>query len=122
MIPREEEAMRSWYPIPVEALDDKRLLGEHNELLIMARAIAGITRGYRQHPETCRWAGYSKAMRRRHDAIAEEMLRRGFNHRSPWPEELINPEDPEDYPTALVEPLEVMQAKLAEKQRKPTEG
>lgn len=108
--------MRSWYPIPAEELDDKRLLGEHNELLIMARAIAGLNRGYRNHPETKRWVGFSKAMRDRHDRIAEEMVKRGFNHRSPWPEDLINPEDPEDYPSSLWEPLDVMKSKLAAKQ------
>jgi hypothetical protein len=109
--------MRSWYPIPVDALDNKRLLAEHNELLIMARAIAGLNRGYRNHPETRRWVGHSKAMRLRHDQLAAEMERRGFNHRSPWPDELINPADPEDFPSTFWEPLEVMEAKLAEKQR-----
>jgi hypothetical protein len=109
--------MRSWYPIPVEALDNKRLLAEHNELLIMARAIAGLNRGYRNHPETLRWVGHSKAMRRRHDQLAAEMVRRGFNHRSPWPDALVNPDDPEEFPETFWEPLDVMQAKLDAKQR-----
>lgn len=108
--------MRSWYPIPVEALDNKRLLGEHNELLIMARSIAGLNKGYRNHPETKRWVGHSKAMKDRHDRLAAEMVRRGFNHRSPWPEEVVNPADGDDYPTTLWEPLEVMKAKLQAKQ------
>lgn len=108
--------MRSWYPLPIDVLDDKRLLAEHNELLIMARAIAGLTKGYRNHPETKRWIGHSKAMKDRHDKIAVEMLRRGFNHRSPWPDELVNPDDEEGYPTTLWEPLEVMEAKLRAKQ------
>lgn len=107
--------MRSWWPIPATELDDKRLLGEHNELLIMARAIAGLNRGYRDHPETRRWVGHSKAMRRRHDELAAEMLRRGFNHRSPWPDEVVEPADPEDGPD-FWEPLEVMRAKLESKQ------
>jgi hypothetical protein len=61
--------MRSWYPIPASKLDKKRLLGEHNELLIMARTIAGISVGWKNHPETNRWRGHSKAMKKRHDEI-----------------------------------------------------
>ncbi len=110
--------MRSWWPIPATELDDKRLLGEHNELLIMARAIAGLNRGYRNHPETRRWMGHSKAMKRRHDDLADEMVRRGFNHRSPWPDELINPDDSDEWPQTFWEPLDVMQAKLSAKQGK----
>lgn len=109
--------MRSWWPIPATELDNKRLLGEHNELLIMARAIAGLNRGYRNHPETRRWVGHSKAMKGRHDELAAEMVRRGFNHRSPWPDELIVPDDPDTGPTTFWEPLEVMRAKLESKQR-----
>lgn len=104
--------MRSWYPIPVVDLDNKRLLAEHNELLIMARSIAGLNKGYRNHPETKRWIGHSKAMKDRHDSLADEMLRRGFNHKSPWPQELINESDGNTYPTTLWEPLEVMKEKL----------
>jgi hypothetical protein len=108
--------MRSWYPIPTQMLDRKRLLAEHNELLIMARTIAGLSKGWANHPETNRWRGHSKAMKKRHDECAEEMVRRGFKHRSPWPEELINSNETEDYPVALVEPLEIMIQKLKEKQ------
>lgn len=108
--------MRSWWPIPATELDDKRLLGEHNELLIMARAIAGLNRGYRHHPETRRWVGHSKAMKRRHDELADEMVRRGFHHRSPWPDDLVDPADPDEGPRTSWEPLEVMRAKLAAKQ------
>jgi hypothetical protein len=109
--------MRSWYPIPVTKLDNKRLLGEHNELLIMARSIFGLNKGgYRNHPETIRWVGYSKAMKQRHDDIAVEMQRRGFNHKSPWPENCINLSDTEEFPSSFWEPYEVMLGKLLEKQ------
>lgn len=107
--------MRSWYPISVTKLDNKRLLGEHNEILIMARTIAGIKKGWRNHPETNRWRGHSKAMKRRHDLLAEEMTRRGMNHKSPWPKDLINKEDTNRYPRKLVEPLKIMEKKLEEK-------
>ena len=116
--------MRSWHPIPPYELDDKRLLAEHNELLIMARTIAGISKGWPNHPETLRWAGHSWAMKARHDSVAVEMERRGFNHRSPWPFE-PRPEDTRDYPP-VIESVKSMKKKLADKasaslrkQRKP---
>lgn len=111
--------MRSWWPIPATELDDRRLLGEHNELLIMARAIAGLNRGYRNHPETRRWMGHSKAMKRRHDELAAEMIRRGFRHRSPWPDDLVFESDSDEWPSTFWEPLEVMRSKLAAKQGRP---
>ena len=112
--------MRSWYPISVSKLDNKRLLAEHNELLIMARAIFGLNKGYRNHPETKRWVGYSKAMKMRHDELALEMSNRGFNHKSPWPDNLINVTDTEDFPNSCWEPLEIMERKLREKQNGTT--
>ena len=108
--------MRSWYPISVLELDNKRLLGEHNELLIMARAIFKLNKGgYINHPETQRWIGHSKAMKKRHDEIVDEMIKRGFNHKSPWPENCVDNNDTEEYPTTLWEPLETMWLKLKEK-------
>lgn len=107
--------MRSWYPIPVSDLDNKRLLGEHNELYIMARTIAGLSKGWANHPETKRWIGHSKAMKVRHDQLAEEMAKRGLNHKSPWPDSLVVSTDTDEFPTTLVEPLDVMKAKLEAK-------
>lgn len=107
--------MRSWWPIPAKELDNKRLLGEHNELLIMAKAIAGLNKGYRNHPETKRWTGHSKALKRRHDELADEMLKRGFKHKSPWPDNVVNPNDVEDFPHTFWEPLELMHKKLKQK-------
>jgi len=108
--------MRSWWPIHPAFLDNKRLLAEHNELLIIGMSNAGKTKGWRNHPETLRWAGHSWALQRRHDEIALEMQRRGFNHNSPWPRELINFEDDTAWP-GLWEPLEVMAVKLAQKKK-----
>lgn len=108
--------MRSWWPIPASELDNKRLLSEHNELLIMARAIMGINKGYRNHPETIRWTGHTKAMKVRHDELVDEMIKRGFNHKSPWPDNCINPNDSEEFPKTFWEPLEMMIQKLKEKQ------
>ena len=110
--------MRSWYPIKATCLDNKRLLGEHNELLIMARSIAGLNKGYRNHPETKRWMGFSKAMKQRHDELAEEMLARGFKHKSPWPNELVDDNHTDLFPVDSWEPLEIMIEKLIAKQGK----
>lgn len=103
--------MRSWYPIPVEELDRKRLVAEHNELVIMAKTIATGRKAWANHPETNRWRGHSKAMKKRHDELAKHLK----NHKSPFPEDFINPGDTEDFPTELWEPLEVMWEKLRAK-------
>lgn len=111
--------MRIWYPIAPSELDNKRLLGEHNEILIVAKAVHAITYnlkyGFKNHPETLRWVGHTRALKLRHDAIATEMIARGFNHKSPWPDYLINPLDSVSFPTTTWEPLEVMKHKLKEK-------
>lgn len=38
--------MRNWYRICPDLLDDKRLLAEQDTLLIMARTIAGHSKGW----------------------------------------------------------------------------
>ncbi|MFB0568350.1 MAG: pyrimidine dimer DNA glycosylase/endonuclease V [Nitrososphaeria archaeon] len=109
--------VRSWHPIPANALDDTALLAEHNELLIIGKAAAGLTRGWRNHPEVLRWRGHSKALKRRHDEVAMEMVQRGFNHRSPWPKELINEADTDDPPKPW-QPLKEMARILDERMRR----
>jgi len=109
--------MRIWYPISPSQLDNKRLLAEHNEILIIARAIMGINKGYRNHPETKRWVGHTKALKQRHDDLAKEMVKRGFNHKSPWPDNCINSNDTEEFPKTFWEPLDVMIEKLNAKQK-----
>lgn len=103
--------MRSWYPIPAKELDNRRLLGEHNELHAMNSVIINNKKGYSRHPETCRWRGHTKAMKKRHDEIEEEMRLRGMKPKSPLP---FLEEDSEDFP-GLIEPLVVMQEKLLKK-------
>lgn len=106
--------MRSWYPIPVSVLDNKALLGEHNELHIMARSIGGLIKGWGNHPETKRWLGHTKFMKVRHSEISREMTLRGYNHKTPFPEGLISQEDSED-PPSLIEDYKIMYSKLSEK-------
>lgn len=75
--------MRIW-DVPCSALSDRHLLGEHVETHTIWNAHQrGLTGGYSRHPETLRWCGHLPALRDRHDEQAEELARRGFNHRSP---------------------------------------
>jgi hypothetical protein len=61
----------------------QHLLGEHRELHGLWRILTEDRRGYAQHPETRRWRGKLAALYRRHEALAEEMTRRGYRHASP---------------------------------------
>lgn len=38
--------------------------------------------GYSRHPETKRWAGKTKALYNRHQALVQEMEKRGYKHYS----------------------------------------
>ena len=40
-------------------------------------------KGYSYHPEILRWVGKLKALYLRHDKLVEEMLKRGYLHKSP---------------------------------------
>jgi len=76
--------MRVW-DIEPKYLCRKHLLGEHRELhglwniLTQHRGMGG----YSRHPETLRWVGKTHALYLRHEALVEEMKRRGYNHNSP---------------------------------------
>lgn len=98
--------MRVW-DVPVSVLNDKHLLGEHAEThCIWAAHERGLTGGYSRHPETLRWTGHLAALWQRHEAQAEEMAQRGFNHRSPlsgqpsgcgeWPSVVISGSIPDE--------------------------
>jgi len=79
--------MRIW-DLPVAALADKQLNGEHRELHCIW-AVMGTDRGYSRHPETLRWIGHRAALRARHEEQVNEMRRRGWpsgqRHASPLP-------------------------------------
>lgn len=81
--------MRIWNEIEPSRLCRKHLLGEHVELhalwRIHQKRLNGERHGYTNHPETVRWDGHLFALYQRHDALVEEMQRRGYNHRSPLP-------------------------------------
>lgn len=75
--------MRIWDVDP-KILCRQHLLGEHRELhgLWNILTMHGGVGGYSAHPETRRWRGKLAALHARHEALAEEMERRGYRHAS----------------------------------------
>lgn len=112
--------MRVWYPIPPICLDDKRLRGCHLEIHSIYSIITNNKRGYRNHPETKRWKNHLDALILVHEDIKDEMLKRGWKHRSPLVNNLVTgllvlQRNMIVFPDTW-EPIEVMRSKLAEKQ------
>lgn len=78
--------MRSW-DIPPQNISTKRLRGEHAEIHCMFSVIHNGKKGYSQHPETLRWVGKLPALKKRHDLVVDELLKRGeFQHKSNLPD------------------------------------
>jgi hypothetical protein len=75
-------AVRIW-DVPPSALCRQHLLGEHRELHGLWNVLMHDLQGYRNHPETKRWVGRLPALEMRHQALVDEMARRGYNHQSP---------------------------------------
>lgn len=75
--------MRVWDLDP-KMLCRQHLLGEHRELHGLWNILTrhGSVGGYSHHPETQRWRGKLMALHSRHEALAEEMARRGYRHAS----------------------------------------
>jgi hypothetical protein len=65
-------------------------LAEHRELhgLWNILTIHKGCGGYSRHPETLRWVGKLKALYDRHEALAKEFSRRGYQHLSPLDKKL----------------------------------
>ena len=74
--------MRIWDIVP-KNLCRNHLLGEHRELHAIWSIVVHNKKGYSCHPETLRWKGKLKALFWRHEALIQEMKRRGYCHRSP---------------------------------------
>ena len=74
--------MRIWDLEP-RILCRQHLLGEHRELHGLWNILTLGKRGYSRHPETRRWEGKLAALYARHNALVEEMTRRGYIHHSP---------------------------------------
>jgi hypothetical protein len=73
--------MRVW-DVPSQELCRAHLLGEHRELHAIWTILTQDKTGYRNHPETKRWAGKQAALFNRHEELTGEMTRRGYRHRS----------------------------------------
>jgi hypothetical protein len=74
--------MRIW-DIDPSLLCRAHLLGEHRELHAVWNVLTLEKAGYARHPETLRWIGKLPALFQRHEALVEEMTRRGYRHGSP---------------------------------------
>ena len=74
--------MRIW-DIEAARLCRNHLLGEHRELHAIWNVLTLGRRGYSRHPEVLRWDGRLAALYARHEALVEEMERRGYRHQSP---------------------------------------
>ncbi len=94
--------MRIW-DIPPEKLCHNHLLGEHNELHAMWNILTQDRKGYSHHPETQRWKGKLKALFLVHESIVQEMINRGYNHKSPLDKGLAKGKRFQD---VLVDPVE----------------
>ena len=93
--------MRIW-DIPPRRLCRNHLLGEHNELHALWNILTQGKKGYAHHPETLRWKGKLRALFDVHEAIASEMLARGYRHQSPLDKRLARGKKVQD---ALVDPV-----------------
>ncbi|MFA4973493.1 MAG: pyrimidine dimer DNA glycosylase/endonuclease V [bacterium] len=88
--------MRVW-DISPKKLCASHLLGEHVEIHAIWSVITKNKKGYSRHPETNRWRGKLKALYLRHETVAEEMQRRGYNHKSKLNQKLATGEGEQRY-------------------------
>lgn len=105
--------MRVWDVDP-KILCRQHLLGEHRELHGLWNILTkhGGVGGYARHPETLRWIGRERALYLRHEALALEIERRGYNHRSPIDERLAVGSPVQDtFIDTPVEQLGILRAK-----------
>ena len=84
--------MRVW-DIETKMLCNSHLLGEHREIHAIWTILTQNKKGYSHHPETLRWKGKLLALYNRHEAVASEMTKRGFNHKSNLKKELATGSD-----------------------------
>ena len=80
--------VRIW-KTPLYFLNRKRLLGEHFELHVILSAILRGKGAWFNHPQTKRFYNHIGELKYRHREQVREMLRRGYNHKSP----LLNVDD-----------------------------
>ena len=103
--------MRIW-DIEPWRLCRSHLLGEHRELHGIWIILTKGRTGYRHHPETKRWEGCLSALYIRHEALVEEMERRGYSHASPLDRMLATGSS---VPSRLIDTVEEQKRILREK-------
>lgn len=101
--------MRVW-DIHPGYLNSRSLLGEHREVHALFSVILGNKTGYARHPETLRWRDCLGALAIRHDLLVQEMLLRGYRHRSPGPAVEASP-----WPAGYIDPPHEQVSLLARK-------
>jgi uncharacterized protein (TIGR02328 family) len=75
--------MRIWHPKLIKYIDNKRLLGQHHEIHGLYTIATKNRKAYRNHP-LVKWAiNFPKWLYSYHNVVANEMIRRNFNHKSP---------------------------------------
>lgn len=103
--------MRIW-DIPPEKLCRNHLLGEHRELHALWTILTQEKKGYSNHPETLRWKGKLKALYLRHENLAEEMKRRGYQHHSSLnPDLAIGKDKQDEYIHSPKEQIQILRRK-----------
>ncbi len=93
--------MRQWAVAPV-VLCDRHLLGEHLEAHMFATAVQRGTSllGYISNNLVA-----VHTLRERHDALVDEMRRRGINHYTPFPDVALYRTQPPDAQASLADLL-----------------
>ncbi len=103
--------MRIW-DIEPEKLCRQHLLGEHRELHATWSILTNNKKGYREHPEVKRWVGKLKALYNRHELLVEDMLKRGYDHRSPLDVELaVGKEVQDQYVDTIPQQVKILKKK-----------
>ena len=104
--------MRIW-DIPCSKLCNKHLLGEHRELHCIWTFITTDKGGsYKKHPETLRWVGKLDALFWRHYEQKKEFEKRGFDHKSELPKDVVGDQGFQDKQwQTLSEQIEILKNK-----------
>ncbi len=103
--------MRIWDITP-KKLCRQHLLGEHREIHAIWSIIINNKRGYFNHPETIRWKGKQKALYLKHEKIANEMIKRGYNHISPLDKKFANGKaQQEEFVNSIKEQINILKIK-----------
>lgn len=102
--------MRIWDVNP-QILCRQHLLGEHRELHALWTILQQDKTGYRNHPETKRWAGKLAALDKRHQQLVDEMAKRGYTHSSPLVGQPTGAATQEDFVHSIEEQLEFLKNK-----------